>query len=179
MHSHNRPYRTLMENLMKFYVLCLKPLSLSHSQRERERERRTHKLSQTLNHTCTLSYGACDRAPMTLDFPNSAAQLSLYQEQCSFNTQVHTCTLIHTLQHTCSPSSAKINTFTHLLTIQQWERQEGREMRRALERWRGCRHRMRDGRNQLVQPCVNQLEPRLSLPTLSSSIWLSPVIFYI
>lgn len=44
---------------------------------------------------------------MTLDFPNSTAQLSLYQEQCCFNTQVHTHAHEYTLTHTLLPLLSK------------------------------------------------------------------------
>lgn len=53
---------------------------------------------------------------MTLDFPNSAAQLSLYEEQCWFNAQVHTHAHKYTLTHTSARIQPLLSKDEHIHT---------------------------------------------------------------
>lgn len=162
MHSHNRPYRTLMENLMKFSVLCLKPLSLSHSQREREGERHTHTHSHRHSITHTRSHTAhVTGLQWPWIFQTTRHSLPSIRNNAGLthtgaHTQIHT----HTQSSTHAAPPQQRQTHSHT----SWPFNNEGE---GDERWRGWRHRMRGGRNQLVQQCVIQLEPCLQLPSIS------------
>ncbi len=120
-------------------ILCSLPeasFSVTQPEREKERERHSHRHSIThaRSHTAHVTGLQWPWIFQTarLSFPSIRNNAAL-THRC---THTHTNTHLHTLLHAYSPSSAKMNTFTHLLTIQQWERQgEGDEEGvRAMER---------------------------------------------